>query len=116
MSTAAVFLDIEKAFDTTWHPGLLYVYTLSELQFSASLVKLIASLLTNRKFQVSVKGGISTPRKVAAGVSQGSVLAPVFFSLLSFKCLTAVSEGLNKLRHNLLSKPALTQASVYIRI
>jgi hypothetical protein len=24
MSTAAVFLDIEKAFDTTWHPGLLY--------------------------------------------------------------------------------------------
>jgi hypothetical protein len=24
MSTAAVFLDIEKAFDTTWHLGLLY--------------------------------------------------------------------------------------------
>jgi hypothetical protein len=24
MSTAAVFLDIEKAFGTTWHPGLLY--------------------------------------------------------------------------------------------
>jgi hypothetical protein len=24
MSTAAVFLDIEKAFDTAWHPGLLY--------------------------------------------------------------------------------------------
>jgi hypothetical protein len=25
MSTAAVFLDIEKAFDKTWHLGLLYV-------------------------------------------------------------------------------------------
>jgi hypothetical protein len=25
MSTAAVFLDIEKAFHTTWHSGLLYV-------------------------------------------------------------------------------------------
>jgi hypothetical protein len=24
LSTAAVFLDIEKAFDTTWHSGLLY--------------------------------------------------------------------------------------------
>jgi hypothetical protein len=25
MSTAAVFLDIEKAFDTLWHPSLLYI-------------------------------------------------------------------------------------------
>jgi hypothetical protein len=24
MSTAAVFLDIEKAFDATWHLGFLY--------------------------------------------------------------------------------------------
>jgi hypothetical protein len=32
MSTAAVFLDIEKAFNPTWQPGLLY--KLSKLQFS----------------------------------------------------------------------------------
>jgi len=24
MITAAIFLDVEKAFDTIWHPGLLY--------------------------------------------------------------------------------------------
>jgi hypothetical protein len=40
MSTAAVFLDIEKAFDTTWHPGLLY--KLSELEFPTSLIKVIS--------------------------------------------------------------------------
>jgi hypothetical protein len=37
MSMAAVFLDIEKEFDKTWHLGLLY--KLSELKFSVSLVK-----------------------------------------------------------------------------
>jgi hypothetical protein len=41
MSIAAVFLDIEKAFDTTWQPGLLYKW--SKLQFSTSLFKLIGS-------------------------------------------------------------------------
>jgi hypothetical protein len=39
MSTAAVFLDTEKAFDTTWHPGFLY--KLPKLQFSTSLIKLL---------------------------------------------------------------------------
>jgi hypothetical protein len=50
MSTAAVFLDIEKAFDTTWHNGLLY--KLSKINFSASLIKLISFFLSNRKFSV----------------------------------------------------------------
>jgi hypothetical protein len=44
MSTDVVFLDIEKAFDTTWHPGLLY--KLSKLQFLTSLIKLISSFLS----------------------------------------------------------------------
>jgi hypothetical protein len=46
MSTAAVFLDIEKAFDTIWHHGLLY--KLSKSEFSTSVIKLISSLLTER--------------------------------------------------------------------
>jgi hypothetical protein len=47
MSTAAVFLDIEKAFDATWHSGL--PHKLSELEFSTSTIKLIASFLIDRK-------------------------------------------------------------------
>jgi hypothetical protein len=66
MSTAAVFLDIGKAFDTTWQPGLLY--KLSKLQFSTSLIKLIGSFLSQRKFRVSVEGEMSTPRYMQAGV------------------------------------------------
>jgi hypothetical protein len=39
MITAAVFLDIEKAFHRTWHSGLLFM--LCNLKFSNSLAKLI---------------------------------------------------------------------------
>jgi hypothetical protein len=79
MSTVAVFLDIEKAFDTTWHPGLLY--KLSKLHFPATLIRIIKSYLSNRKFKVSVESELSTSREIQAGVSQGSVLAPILYSL-----------------------------------
>lgn len=58
MSTAAVFLDIEKAFDRTWRSGLLY--KLSDLKFSFG----ISSFLSHKKFRVSVEGEISTPREI----------------------------------------------------
>jgi hypothetical protein len=79
MSTAAVFLDIEKAFDTTWQPGLLY--KLSKLQFSTSLIKLICSFLSQRQFRVSVEGEMSIPRYMQARVPQGSVLSPTLYNL-----------------------------------
>jgi hypothetical protein len=68
MSTAAVFLVIEKASDT-WHLGL---YKLWELKFSISLIKLISSFLSQRQFRVSVEGERSTPRGIQAGVPQGA--------------------------------------------
>jgi hypothetical protein len=79
MSTAAVFLDIEKAFDKTWHLGLLY--KLSKLKFSISLIKLISSLHSQRKFRVSVKGEMSTSRAILATVPQGPVLSPTLYNI-----------------------------------
>jgi hypothetical protein len=79
MSTAAVFLDIEKAFNTTWHSGLLN--KLSKLEFSTSLIKLIGSFLSQRKFRVSVEGEMSTSRVMQAGVPQVSVFSPTLFNM-----------------------------------
>jgi hypothetical protein len=79
MSTAAVFLDIEKAFDTTWHTGLLY--KLCKLEFSGNLIKLISSFLSERKFRVSVEGEMSMPRYMEAGVPQGSILSPTLYKV-----------------------------------
>jgi hypothetical protein len=79
LSTAAVFLDIKKAFDTTWHTGLLY--KLSKLEFSINLIKLVSSFLSRRKFRVSVEGEMSTPLVIQAGVPQGSVLSPTLYNM-----------------------------------
>jgi hypothetical protein len=74
ISTAAVFLDIEKAFDTTWHSGQLY--KLSKLEFSTSLIK-------QPKFRVSVVGEMSTPMEMLAGVPQCSVMSPTLFNMFT---------------------------------
>jgi hypothetical protein len=75
MLMAAVFLDIERAFDTIWHSDLLY--KMSELEFSTSPIKLIASFMTDRK----CKAKFSTPKELAAGETQNSVLASILYSL-----------------------------------
>jgi retron-type reverse transcriptase len=79
MSKSEVFLDIERAFDTTWYTGLLYKLIKSE--FSCNLIKLISSFLSERQFRVTVEGKISTLRYMEAGVPQGSVLSPTLYDL-----------------------------------
>jgi hypothetical protein len=79
VSTAAVFLDIEKASDKTWHLG--FIYKLTKLEFSINLIKLISSFLSQRKFRVSVEGEMSSPREMRAGVPQGSVMSPTLYNI-----------------------------------
>jgi hypothetical protein len=45
------------------------------------LTSFISSFLSKRKVSVSVKGEISTPRKMQAGVTQGSVLSPTLYCM-----------------------------------
>lgn len=71
-------LDLEKAFDTVWHHGLLHkIMGLVPM----SLVKLIESYLSNRFFKVYIDGLASGPYSIPAGVPQGSILGPYLFLL-----------------------------------
>lgn len=77
--TAAIFLDIEKAFDRVWHLGL--VHKLRQAEINGNLIELIADYLDNRTFQVNIEEETSEPKYARAGVPQGSILGPTLFNL-----------------------------------
>jgi retron-type reverse transcriptase len=77
--TSAVFLDMAKAFDTVWIDGLLY--KLTNLNFPSYLVHTISSYLRGWTFEASFQKATSSHRGMQAGVPQGGLISPVFFSL-----------------------------------
>ncbi|GBP24039.1 RNA-directed DNA polymerase from mobile element jockey [Eumeta japonica] len=77
--TVGVFLDIEKAFDRVWHPGL--VFKLLNTQIPPALVRTVASFLEGRSFFVAVEDATSDPRPIHAGVPQGSCLSPCLYGV-----------------------------------
>ena len=72
-----ILLDISKAFDKVWHPGLLF--KLKQLGITGNLLQWIESYLTNRRQRVVVGGKSSPSLHIHAGVPQGSILGPLLF-------------------------------------
>lgn len=79
-------LDIEKAFDTIWHDGL--IYKLNRSNPPTYLIKIIKSFISDRRFMVEINGEYSDTKYIVAGVPQGSVLSPTLYSIYiaDFKC------------------------------
>lgn len=79
-ATAAVFLDIEKAYDKVWRELLI-----RKLHENTSIpdcyIKLVSSFLSDRKMIVTIEGQSSDTRTASAGLPQGSVLSPTLFNV-----------------------------------
>jgi hypothetical protein len=82
-----VFLDVAKAFDTVWHEGLLFKL---KTLFPAPYYFLLKSYLENRTFKVCYKLQHSKQFPIAAGVSQGSDLAPFLYIIYTSDLPTSV--------------------------
>lgn len=79
LSTGLVLLDVEKAFDTVWHNGL--IYKMLESNIPKYLCKIVHEFVSDRKYIVSVNESHSSPKSTSAGLPQGSVLSPLLYSL-----------------------------------
>lgn len=79
MKTAAILLDVEKAFDKVWHPGL--IFKLIALGIPSQLINIIKSFLLQRSFVIKINDTTSSSKPIEAGVPQGSCLSPHLFAL-----------------------------------
>ena len=78
-STAALFIDIEKAYDSIWHEGLLY--KLKELGIRGRVWEWIKSFLNDRKAVINLAGKRAQEFCIKIGLPQGSVLSQLLFLL-----------------------------------
>lgn len=79
LKTAVVYIDLTAAFDTVWREGLLF--KLLSIIPCNRIATLLNNMLCDRSFQIITGGSKSRIRKLHNGLPQGSVLAPVLFSL-----------------------------------
>ncbi|KAM7436111.1 hypothetical protein ABFA07_014062 [Porites harrisoni] len=87
------FVDFRKAFDTIDYKILLDKLQLFGICGSEHLW--MSDYLTDRTQSVFVGGVLSSPQQVVSGVSQGSLLGPLIFSLYVTdlpSCLQASNE------------------------
>ncbi|KAG1676583.1 RNA-directed DNA polymerase from mobile element jockey [Nymphon striatum] len=88
---AAVFFDLEKAYETTWKYGILRDLFNSGLRGRMPIF--IKHFLTNRKFRVRVGTTFSDYFDLEMGVPQGSILSVTLFSLKINDIVNHVKSG-----------------------
>lgn len=76
----AVFIDLEKAFDTVWLDGLFF--KLTKKNFPSHLIKILWNMLHGKQFRVSEGHNTSSQAfKIENGLQQGTVNSPILFNL-----------------------------------
>ena len=74
---AALFIDVEKAFDSIWIDGLMY--KLREAGINSYILNIIDHYLRNRNVYIEIGENRSESFKPKVGLPQGSILSPILF-------------------------------------
>ena len=77
--SAAIFMDVEKAFDKVWHAGL--IHTLINVGLPKIFIRYINSFISNRHFYFQIQTQESPKISMNFGVPQGSSISPLLFIL-----------------------------------
>ena len=87
-----IFLHSSKAFGYVWHKGLLAQLPMFDLH--CTLIKLIASFLSQNLIGMRVDGFHSKPHSINSGIPKGSVISPIMFILFIGDPLSSISSNI----------------------
>ena len=90
---AAIFFDLEKAYDTTWKHGILK--DIHKIGLKGNLPKFISNFLSNRCFRVKVGSSFSDVYEQEQGVPQGSILSPTLFNIKINNIIKCLDDDVN---------------------
>ena len=79
-STLATLFDVKKAYDNVWHARLLY--KLKNVEIKGMMFQYIKNFLSERCICTRVGKTYSSIKNIDMGIPQGSVIAPILFSIL----------------------------------
>ena len=94
--TAALFIDLEKAYDSVWRNGLMV--KLGRLGISGRMWKWIQSFLTDRYMYafITLQGQRGQTFSSSIGLPQGAVISPLLFNLYVHDIFEHVSSKKSK--------------------
>lgn len=82
----ACLIDLEKAFDSVWHEGL--IVNLIQKNFPHYLIEIIRNMICNRTFITSIgETTSSTEFPLRNGLQQGTVNSPILFNIFTSNVL-----------------------------
>ncbi|XP_045025199.1 uncharacterized protein LOC123469925 [Daphnia magna] len=79
-STVAVFLDIEKAYDSIWIQGLLF--KMASMGITGAILAWLKNFVTGRSMCVRIGDQESSHKTISNGVPQGAVISPILFNIM----------------------------------
>ncbi|MEW8547044.1 MAG: reverse transcriptase domain-containing protein [Candidatus Thiodiazotropha sp.] len=82
--TAALFIDIAKAYNSVWREGLMF--KLQKMGISGRIWYWIRDFLTERTASINFNSVRVPEFSISIGLSQGSVILPLLFSLYIANC------------------------------
>ena len=96
-SVLATFIDIKRAYDSVWHERLLL--KLKEIGISGTMYTYIKNYLKERSICTRINNKYSSFKSTNIGIPQGSIIAPLLFSILIHDLPSVISKKFNVVQY-----------------